>query len=233
MSKTQHIIPAIIPDSLEHLRSRLKDVHGIVKRVQIDVMDGSYAPSVSWPYAGVSKEAFEAVRREDPGLPYWQDFNFEIDLLVAKPETRIAEWVLAGATSVIVHVESTDALEEIAQLCQSRRIEMALAIKPSTDISVLEPYIAQALFVQVMGNERIGYHGVTLSEQALETISAIHTRWPQLTVGVDIGVSGETLPRLIKAGATRFAAGSAVFNYTSPAGAISHLESIVLRESSS
>jgi ribulose-phosphate 3-epimerase len=233
MPQTQHIIPAIIPESLSYLRSRLRDVHGIVKRVQIDVMDGSYAPTTSWPYVGVAKDAFEAARREDAGLPYWQDFNFEIDLLLREPEKRIDEWALAGVSSLIFHVESTEALSEIAKECFSRRIEMAFALKPSTDISVLEPYIDQLLFVQVMGSERIGYHGVTLSDKALETIRAIHKRWPTLTIGVDIGVSAETLPALMKAGASRFAAGSSVFNYTSPAGAILHLESIVSKEGTS
>lgn len=225
--KTQHIIPAIIPDSYDQLQSRLREVQGIVNRVQIDVMDGTYAPTTSWPYAGAGREAFEAIRREDQGLPYWQDFDFEIDLLLKKPEERLSEWALAGAACLIFHVESTDKLEEIAHECYERRIEMALALKPSTDIELLAPFVDRALFVQVMGNDRIGYHGVSLDAKALNTIRAIKTRWPNIVVGVDIGVTAETLPKLCQAGATRFAAGSAVFNFNTPAGAISHLESVI------
>lgn len=224
--KTQHIIPAIIPDSLTHLQSRLNDVHGVVRRVQIDVMDGTYAPTISWPYSGVDRESFEATRKEDQGLPYWQDFDFEIDLLLTKPEERISEWALAGATCFIVHIESTEKIDEIAKKCFELRIEMALALKPSTNIDLLASHVDQALFVQVMGNDKIGYHGVDLDPSALDSIRAIKQRWPDTIVGVDIGVSAETLPELCRAGATRFAAGSAVFNFSSPAGAISHLESI-------
>ncbi len=225
--KTQHIIPAIIPDSLTHLQSRLKDVEGVVGRVQIDVMNGTYAPTSSWPYAGVEREAFEAIRREDQGLPYWQEFDFEIDLLLEKPEEHVAEWALAGAQCLIVHVESTKEMEKIFAECQERRMEIALAIKPSTSIELLAPYIERALFVQVMGSDRIGYHGERLDERVFHMIQSIRSRWPNVEVGVDIGVSEETLPTLCEAGATRFAAGSAVFNYSTPAGAISHLESIV------
>lgn len=225
--KTQHIVPAIIPDSLDQLQSRLREVLGIVPRVQIDVMDGTYAPTSSWPYAGAGREAFEAIRREDQGLPYWQDFDFEIDLLLKNPEERLVEWTLAGAACLIFHVESTDKLEDIAHECYERRVEMALAIKPSSDIELLAPYIERSLFVQVMGNDRIGYHGVSLDAKALDMIQKIKKRWPNITVGVDIGVSPETLPKLCDAGATRFAAGSAVFNFNTPAGAISHLESII------
>ena len=225
--RTQHIIPAIIPDSLDHLQSRLKEIHGSVKRVQIDVMNGTYAPTTSWPYVGTEREVFEAVRRHDQGLPYWQDFEFEVDLLVQNPEEMIVNWALAGAACLIIHTESTKKLKEIQKECYERRLEMALALKPSTDIAVLEPYVEQALFVQVMGSDRIGYHGVTLEEGVVEKIREIHKRWPQVTIGVDIGVNAETIPELCKAGARRFAAGSAVFNFGSPEGAVAHLEDIV------
>jgi ribulose-phosphate 3-epimerase len=225
--RTQHIIPAIIPDSIDQLQSRLQEVQGVVKRIQVDVMDGTYAPTMSWPYEGVGREAFESVRREDQGLPYWQDFDFEIDLLVSKPENKLSEWILAGAVCLIIHVESTDKLEEIAQQCFERHIEMALALKPSTSIEMLAPYIHRAVFVQVMGSDRIGYHGVALDSKALDTIRAIKERWPSTLVGIDIGVTSETLPALYEAGARRFAAGSAVFSFSTPLGAISHLETIV------
>lgn len=231
--KTQHIIPAIIPESLEHLRSHLRDMRGVARRVQIDVMDGTYAPTSSWPYVGASKEAFEAIRREDSGLPYWQEFSFEIDLMVREPEKRIQEWALAGVSGIIFHLESTQQLNVIAEECHKRRIEMGIAIKPSTDIALLAPHIDRALFIQVMGNTRIGYHGVALEEDALTTIQMIKERWPHVTVGIDIGVSTETIPKLCNAGATRFAAGSAVFGYGVPANAFAHLENLVLQELSS
>jgi len=224
---TQHIIPAIIPNSLDHLQSRLREIHGVVKRVQIDVMNGTYAPSVTWPYAGAGREAFEDERRVDEGIPYWQDFDFEIDLLLEKPEERISEWALAGVACFIVHIESTKKLKEIFDECFERRIEIALALRPSTDINELEEHIDRALFVQVMGSDRIGYHGVSLDKTVLDKIRAIKKRWPKITIGVDIGVNAETLPQLVEAGATRFASGSAVFAYSTPSSAIAYLENIV------
>jgi len=209
--RIQHIIPAIIPDSLEQLERKLRLVKGITHRVQIDVMDGTYTGGKSWPYDGVDREAFEAIRREDEGLPFWQDFDFEIDLLLKEPEERIEEWSLAGASCLIVHVESTTKMKEIMETCATKRLEVGLALKPSTDIDVLEPYIKDAMFVQCMGNDLIGRNGVPLDERVYEKIRSIKKRWPDVVVGVDIGVSEDTIPRLIEAGATRFASGSAVF----------------------
>jgi pentose-5-phosphate-3-epimerase len=45
-------------------------------------------------------------------------------------------------------------------------------------------------------------------------------------VGVDIGVKEETLPALMEAGATRFAAGSAIFEMGDAVRAWRHLEDI-------
>jgi len=193
-------------------------------------MDGTYAPTSSWPYSGAGREAFEAIRREDDGLPYWQDFDFEIDLLLEKPEEHIEEWVLAGAVCVVVHVESTKKLDEIVRECQERRLEYALAIKPSTDTSMLESHIAQAVFVQCMGNDRIGYHGVSLDDRALAQVRAVRKNWPTTPIGVDIGVSEETIPALVAAGATRFAAGSAVYGRGTPVDTYRALELLVESE---
>jgi ribulose-phosphate 3-epimerase len=225
--KVATIIPAIIPDTYDRLESSLREVLHVAHRVQIDVMDGTYTPSVSWPYSTVDREVFESIRREDQGLPYWQDFDFEIDLMVQDPERRIEEWALAGATSVIVHVESTQKLDDIFSYCGDRRIEVALALKPSTDISVLAPYIDQAIFIQCMGNDRIGYHAVKLDPSVYEKIRAIKTQWPATVVGVDIGVSETTIPALFEAGASRFASGSAIFDRHDAKDAVVRLEALV------
>ncbi len=225
--KTQHIIPAIIPDSLLYLQSRLKEVRGFVRRVQIDVMDGTYVPVTTWPYDNSSREAFESKKKEGEGIPYWQDFDFEIDLMVENPENKILDWALVGARCVIVHVESTKNVSEVIDKCYENRLEVALALKPSTDISVLSENINRVLFVQVMGSDRIGHNGVSLDERVLDKIREIKNKWTETVVGVDIGVNEETIPSLCEAGATRFASGSAVFNYASPVGAISNLENIV------
>jgi len=225
--RIQHIIPAIIPDSLIDLERNLRDVRGVAHRVQIDVMDGTYTTAKSWPYEGANREAFEAIRREDEGLPYWQDFDFEIDLLLKNPEERVEEWQLAGAACLIAHVESTEKLSEFVGACVDKRIEVGLAIKPSSDIELFAPFVETAQFVQVMGNDLVGKQGVPLDEKALDMIRAIKKRWPTLVVGVDIGVHEDTIPQLLDAGATRFAAGSAVYGMGDAARSYQKLERLV------
>lgn len=207
----QFVIPAIIPESYDYLQSRLRDLRRTVHRVQVDVMDGTYTRAASWPYTGADRAAFEAIRREDEGLPYWQDFDFEIDLMVREPEKHIAEWSLAGAACVIIHAESTDHMDDVIAAANERRLEVALALKPSTDIERIAPFVHEVQFVQCMGSDSIGTHGVALEDRAIAQVRALRARWPDIAIGVDIGVSAQTIPTLLDAGATRFAAGSAIF----------------------
>lgn len=220
------IIPAIIPDSIDTLRARVREVRGSVQRVQLDVLDGHYTPTASWPYDSADAKAFESLRREDDGLPYWQDVDYEVDLMVTRPEERAEEWVLTGAACLIVHVESTERVPEIIALCRDRRVELALALKPSTDIERIAPYAEDLVFVQCMGSDRIGAYGVPLEPRALDTIRALATRYPHLPIGVDIGVNEKTLPALCAAGATRFAVGSAIFATPSPRRAYGELDAL-------
>lgn len=226
----QTIIPAIIPESLEHLELRLHVLRNVAERVQIDVMDGTFTADKTWPYDVQSKNQFSLIVHEEAGLPYWQDFDFEIDLLLMRPEERMADWAIAGAACLIVHMGTTDKIGEIVDFCSERRVEVALAIKPSEDIEVVRPWVERVAFVQVMGNDKVGYHGVALDPSAVRMIERLHATWPHLVIGVDIGVSEKTLPELIQAGARRFAAGSAVFNANEPRRAVRGLEEIVQTE---
>ena len=221
----QPIIPAIIPDTEPMLRERLLQVRGLVRVAQVDVMDGSYSETTSWPYEGVAREMFEGEGGIE--LPLWQELELEIDLMVREPEQHVRRWSLAGAARIIVHIESTEHMNEVIEACRETHTELAIGIKPATDAAMLEPYLADALFVQVMGSNEVGKHGVALEESALRQVESIHKRWPEVLIGVDIGVNEETLPKLKEVGAGRFAAGSAIFRSGDAEGAYRALTSAV------
>ena len=52
------IIPAVIPNSFETIARIAKQVSGSVSVMQIDVVDGRFTPSVSWPYTGEGLKNF-------------------------------------------------------------------------------------------------------------------------------------------------------------------------------
>src|SRR3989344_5092921 len=44
------IIPAVIPQNLNIVMERFEKVRGLARRVQMDVVDGHYAPPTTWPF---------------------------------------------------------------------------------------------------------------------------------------------------------------------------------------
>ncbi len=222
-----HIVPAILPKDFSEILAKLELVRGVAGTVQIDIADGKFAPNKTWPYVGDHGE-ISSLMTEAEGFPFWQDFDFEFDLMVGKPQEAVPFWVRAGASRVIVHIEST-APDTLSDLITEWKhvVDIGLALKPSTPTEKLETFLHEVSFVQCMGNDRIGFGGVPLDEQVvLPKITHLRKKYPELTISVDIGVNLETAPRLIEAGASRLVAGSAVFGKANPAQAVRELEAL-------
>ncbi len=223
------IIPAIMPKSFEDLNEDLSLVSGLVSHVQIDVMDGVFVPSRSWPYvknddtkkSGIADPDFAQIVKEEGGFPLWEELDFEVDLMVSNPRVAVPEWIAAGAKRIIVHVESMSEPKAILQEIKSTLpsidsflyTEIGIALNPETPNEVVEPLIVAELvdFVQFMGIQKIGFQGQPFDERVLEKISSLRAAHPDVTISVDGSVNMETAPRLVEAGANRLVIGSAIF----------------------
>lgn len=222
------IIPAILPKTFTELSEKLGRVRGLAQEVQIDIVDGTFAPAKTWPYVGDSGEFAEILSDEKRGLPFWDEFDFEFDLMVAKPQEVVSNWVRAGASRIILHVESASA-ETLSEIIHEWKhaVSIGLALNPSTPLVALETFIHEVSLVQCMGSDRIGFQGTPLDESVIQKITALRAKHPKLPIAVDIGVNKETAPRLIAAGATRLVAGSAIFGAPDIKDAIAKLQSLV------
>lgn len=217
------IIPAIMPSSLEDLKAKASRVERLVPMAQIDVMDGVFVPSKSWPYTDGGPQEFHEFVTEEEDLPFWETLSYEVDLMVKNPESSINDWIEAGARRIIVHIESTDVvkgiihnLEQLASVKELnlRPIEFGLAIGTTTPNETLTPFVHDIDFVQCMGIEKIGYQGQPFDERVIEKVAQLHREFPHLILSVDGGVNFESAPKLIKAGATRLVSGSTIFTST-------------------
>lgn len=215
------IIPAVIPKSLSDLEDKVKRVVGIVPTVQIDVMDGVFVPEKSWPYTKGGPQEFRKSIENDSGLPFWDDIDYEIDLMISEPEHLIDDWMLIGARRIIVNIESTKHIRKIIDELEQKTehdkfqflpVEFGIALGIETPNEKIEPYIHDIDFVQLMGIETIGYQGKPFDGRVLEKIIDLKERHPHLIISIDGGVSMNSAPKLFRAGADRLVSGSAVFN---------------------
>lgn len=219
------IIPAIIPQNLTIIRERFGKVLGLVKKVQMDIVDGRYAPVKTWPFAGDSEDLMRLARGEEK-FPYIDDFILEVDMLVKHPIEYIPDFISIGAKSFVIHIDSTDHMEICLGTIKSASCEAGLGIKPSGDVSLLESFLPQADFVEFMGNDKVGYNGVELDKKVLVKISEFHKRHSSVPIQIDIGVNEETIPELKEAGVSRFISSSAIFSAPDTKEAIIKLQNL-------
>lgn len=212
------IIPAILPSSYRDLEDKLMRVRGLTRSVQIDVCDGFFVPSKTFPYtSSADKEQFEQILAEEDTMPFWEEFDFELDLMVNESKKVSEEWVRAGASRIIIHIESPDdrgALEALQPLrdTYATAVDVVLAISLDTPIEKLETLAHLGSGIQCMGIARVGMQGQTLDSRVYEKVKEIKRLYPEHVVSVDGGVTVLNAKALVDAGATRLAAGSALFD---------------------
>jgi ribulose-phosphate 3-epimerase len=219
------IIPAIMPDSFKDLDDKVSMVFHYVKTVQVDIMDGKFVPGRTWPYFSSDKHTFQDLLTESEGLPHWDNVDYEIDLMIDKPENVIEDWIVAGAARIIVHIESTQKMDEIIKINQGR-IELGIALNIDTPLSDIVGYLEDIQFVQFMGIQTIGLQGQPFDDRVLNKIRELHEGHPEVLVSVDGAVNFETAPLLLEAGVKRFVSGSAIFE-GHPADNIRNMKALV------
>jgi len=222
------IIPAILPKDLDDLRDHMATVSGLAPLVQIDVCDGKFVPSKSWPYIKGGMDEFARITAEDEGFPFWDSLDFEVDLMVKKPEEVVDSWVKAGAKRLVLHLESSgkilQTIEKLrADYGTAKEETFGLEIGVAVDIQTPNEELYEILdmideegdsiidFVQFMGIDKVGFQGQEFDDQVLEKISDLRGAYPNIAISVDGGVNFDNAADLISAGATRLISGSAIF----------------------
>ncbi|MFA6515073.1 MAG: hypothetical protein WCT42_02290 [Candidatus Paceibacterota bacterium] len=209
------ITPAILVRDFNELNEKLAKFVNISNIVQIDICDGNFVSTISWPMNPRDRESVQSVLDEENGLPFWEQLDFEFDLMVLNAHKQFDFFARLGAKRIVFHLEAeteTDFKEFLESLDPyfKDNIEIGIAINTITNISKLEPFINYVDFVQCMGIEHIGHQGEEFDERVLIQIKNLKTIYPELKISVDGSVNENTAPKLIEAGATRLVIGSAL-----------------------
>ena len=228
------LIPAILTKDYEDMKNKISLVRGHVPLVQIDLCDGIFVPSQTWPFAsgGNDDYHFQAIMNEQEGLPFWEDIDFELDMMVADAMENFDVYMKLGPKRMVFHIEAfsdlgkfKDFLEGIDPYIRDS-LKIGVAINPTTPLENLYPLISHIDFVQCMAIARIGYQGEPFYEPALEVISTLREKYPELPISIDGGVNLQTGQKLVDAGATELCANSALFNSGDIIGTIEKFRSL-------
>jgi len=212
------VLPALLLCDFGHLAHEVERLEKAgASALHLDVMDGRFVPQLTYGQVVV-----EAVRRAS-GIP------IETHLMVEQPERVIEDYARLGSDIVTVHIEALDDPRRALETISSFGCRAHLAVSPNTPVERLEPHLDACDGVLVMSVEP-GYGGQAFNPVALEKLAWLASARSRLNasfrLGVDGGISIDTVGAVAGAGAELIVAGSAVIRSSDYGRAISELESL-------
>lgn len=228
------IIPAILEKNFSEIKNKLTALEGVAKWVHVDICDGRLVPSQSWPFTagGFGDSDFQKIMNEEVGMPFWQNFDFEFDLMVEEAVENFDIYMKLGGKRLIFHPDLQADLEEFQNFLEGLdmyirdNVQIGIAFRPSDDLSIVSKLCHKVDFLQCMGSDKIGFQGEKFSDKALENIKFLKKNLPGVVVSVDIGVNLENAQNILDAGADRLIAGSSIWKSGDPLGTLQSLKSL-------
>jgi ribulose-phosphate 3-epimerase len=169
-----------------------------------DVMDGQFVPNLSIGPAVI------AAARSYTTLP------FEAHLMVLTPDALAEEYVKAGCSRLIIHVESTMHLHRSLGHVRSLGANAAVVLNPATPADTIEHVLDLIDMVLVM-SVNPGFGGQRYIDTMAPKIEQIRTmidrRGLDIDIEVDGGITADTIGHATSAGANVFVAGTAIFRH--------------------
>jgi ribulose-phosphate 3-epimerase len=221
MSKKFEIMPAILEKRKRDIKHKLFQMEEVAQSAQIDVVDGKFAPKLSWPYsANIFDNLFGNYNLNFKG-------DLELHLMVNRNLDFLDEYGTLSCSRLVSHIESGD-FKEIANSFQDYGFKsFGASILLDTPISTLDEYVDRVDFIQVMGIAKVGVQGSGFEDRAIDRVVELKTKYPHLLISVDGGVNENNIQNLYRAGAERFAVGSAIFKKKNPGLAYKELENLL------
>jgi len=137
-----------------------------------------------------------------------------VHLMISPVDPYIDAFIKAGADIITFHPEAGPHPHRTIQAIKTAGAKAGLSLNPGTPVSVLEPLIGDLDLVLVM-SVNPGFGGQKFIRSQLEKIKTIRNMIDlsgrDIALEVDGGVSRETAPDIIAAGATMLVAGTATF----------------------
>lgn len=208
------ILPSILSADFAKLSNEVSDVEEDVDLIHVDVMDGHFVPEIT---IGAS-----VVRAIDNA----NSISMDVHLMVKDPIHLLPSFLKAGADYISVHAEACTHLHRAVQMIREGGAKAGVALNPATPISSIEPILDDIDYLLIMTVDP-GYGGQTFIRSMIEKIHNAHeliiSKNLPILIEVDGGINKDTLPLCLKAGASMFVAGSAIFGQKNRHQAIKEL----------
>lgn len=210
------ILASILSANFARLGSEIDEVlSGGVDFLHLDVLDGHFAPNISFGPAVI-----ESIR------PVTKAF-FDAHLMISEPLRYAPPIVKAGADNVTFHVEAVEDAVHTARELRKLGCRVGITLNPATPVEKIWPALDWVDMVLVMSVVP-GFSGQKFMPQALPKCEAVKRRLrADQRLEIDGGMHAETIGSARSAGVDWFVVASAIFDKPDRAAAIAELRARV------
>ncbi len=149
--------------------------------LHVDLMDNTYVPYTNFTLNELLLDLKDSKKPLD------------VHLMVDNPLKYLPYLLKLNVKIITVHLNIKDNLGKIISLVKKSNVLMGLAINPSEDVHLLDPYLDKIDYVLVMGVNP-GMGGQPFKMNAINNLKYLQDK--NILLGLDGGVNGEVLKYL-------------------------------------